>query len=86
MIVRTNTGQTFSGTPLEIVHQMHTSSRSPAASDQEFMEQASERMVLQVGRQIATDSPDTFIADLIETKMLVEDDAKRPFDPTSQVE
>ena len=75
MIVKTSTGDCFSGTPAEIIHQMNQTSRSPAASDLEYMEQASKRMVLQVGRNIATDSPDKFIADLIETKMLIEEES-----------
>jgi len=73
MIVKTSTGDIFSGSPAEIVHQMNMTSRSPATSDLDYMKQASKRMVLQVGRTIATNSPDKFIADLIETKMLVEE-------------
>lgn len=73
MIIKTNEGQTFSGTPREIVHQMNISSRSRAKNDRVYMEQVSERMILQIGKSLATDSPDKFIADLIETKMIIEE-------------
>jgi len=72
MIVKTESGQVFRGTPREIVHQLNITSHSPESSDREYMRQASQRMVLQAGHTLTEDSADKFIADLIADKRLIE--------------
>ena len=64
-------------TAAELVSELHADSRSPAANDAEWMEQAADRVFTQTGTPIDRSDPVAFITGLIELGLieLVEADA-----------
>lgn len=66
-------GQTFfAGDEAELVRQMHESSRAPDPNDQKWMRSVADRAKLSTGATIRHDTPEHFIADLIEAGLLSE--------------
>lgn len=53
-------------TASELVKIMHANSRTPAADDEAYMMDVSDRTVLQDGGKIRTNTPEQFVNDLVQ--------------------
>jgi hypothetical protein len=58
--------------PEDLVSQMHRGSRSPAASDQDWMDQAADRLADATDVLIRTQSAVAFVEDLLSAGLLVQ--------------
>ena len=61
------------GTPTELVRELHKMSRSPCATDGEFMRQMAARAGLQTGKRISCASAEEFVGCLLAVGLLIEE-------------
>jgi hypothetical protein len=72
--MRTREGEVLRGsTPTEIVRELHKMSRSPCATDGEFMRQMAARAGLQTGKRVSCATPEEFVGCLLAVGLLIED-------------
>lgn len=72
--MRTRDGiEIAANTPVEIVRELHKMSRSPCATDAEFRHQMAGRAMTQTGKRVRCDSDESFVTDLIEVGLLLEE-------------
>ena len=72
--MRTREGEVLrGGTPEELVRELHKMSRSPCATDAEFMRQMAARAALQTGKRISCANAEEFIGCLLAVGLLIDD-------------
>ncbi len=72
--MRTNDGLELTcTTPEDIVRELHKSSRSPCATDAEFMRAMAGRVALTTGKRISARSPEEFVRRLVVVGVLLEE-------------
>ena len=72
--MRTNDGIVLTGlTPEEIVRELHKMSRSPCATDAEFMHQMAGRVALTSGKKVSARNAEEFVRSCVAAGALVED-------------
>lgn len=73
--MRTNDGIELLGhTPEEILRELHKMSRSPCATDAEFMHQMAGRVALATGKKVSARSAEEFVQSMVAVGALLEDD------------
>jgi len=66
-------GETFlAADERDLVEKMHSTSRAPSPSDEAWMRDVARRGELMTGREIRSDTPGNFVADLMAAGLLEE--------------
>lgn len=72
--MRTNDGIELTGrTPKELVRELHKMSRSPCATDAEFMAQMAGRVALATGKRVSCATHEEFVRSLVAVGSLLDE-------------
>jgi hypothetical protein len=73
----TNDGTALRSTEAaDVVRELHEMSHSPTGSDSEFMRESADRIRAKLGRRVRYTNAQEFVADLLQTGLLVDEDGK----------